>query len=192
MTGREGKGSSSFLFPHGGALGLDQLFEVFGLHDARVRKLKANVKLILAMPRVLVVGDDLRLDSPRGLSGRGGDFDHQNGSSAGVVIHEEVMTAHLELIGLQAGSFEEEDRSDAQSLYSLLENEIAPLYYNRDRKGVPHGWIKVVKEAVKTVTPAFSACRMMKEYTQKMYLPAAGQQASKSDLLEGKEIGETK
>ena len=71
---------------------------------------------------------------------------------------------------------EEEDRRDAESLYNLLENEIAPLYYDRDRMGVPHSWIKIVKEAIKTITPAFSACRMMKEYTQQMYLPAAGQQ----------------
>jgi starch phosphorylase len=67
----------------------------------------------------------------------------------------------------------EEDRIDAESLYGLLENEIVPLYYERDRVGVPHRWIKVAKEAIRTVSPAFSACRMMKEYTQKMYLPAA-------------------
>jgi starch phosphorylase len=91
----------------------------------------------------------------------------------------------------QASSPEEEDRRDAESLYNLLENEIAPLYYEVDRRGIPHGWIKIVKEAIKTITPAFSACRMMKEYTQEMYLPAAGQQASKNNPVEGKEVGKT-
>ena len=81
----------------------------------------------------------------------------------------------------QGGSPEEEDRTDAESLYNLLENEIAPLYYERDRKGVPHQWIKFVKEAIRTITPAFNACRMMKEYTQKMYLPASGQEETKAE-----------
>jgi starch phosphorylase len=83
------------------------------------------------------------------------------------------------------GNAEEEDRKDSESLYNLLEKEIAPLYYERDRKGVPHLWIKVVKEAIKTVTPGFNACRMMREYTQQMYLPAAGQQVTTNIPVEG-------
>jgi starch phosphorylase len=84
---------------------------------------------------------------------------------------------------------EDEDKTDSEALYNLLENEIAPLYYDRDRKGVPHQWIKVVKEAIKTITPAYNACRMMKEYTLKMYLSAVGQAGTKSNSDEGKEIG---
>ncbi len=85
----------------------------------------------------------------------------------------------------QVSSPEEEDRKDAESFYNLLENEIAPLYYDLDRRGIPHQWIKIVKEAIKTITPAFSACQMMKEYTQEMYLSAAGQQVQKNNLAEG-------
>jgi starch phosphorylase len=91
----------------------------------------------------------------------------------------------------QVSSPEEEDKKDAESLYNLLENEIAPLYYDLDRRGIPHRWIKIVKEAIKTITPAFSACRMMKEYTQQMYLPAAGQQVSKNNPVEGEEVENT-
>jgi starch phosphorylase len=80
---------------------------------------------------------------------------------------------------------EEEDKADSESLYSILENEIVPLYYERDRKGVPHRWIKIVKDAIQTITPAFNACRMMKEYTQQMYLPAAEQQELKNNSIEG-------
>jgi starch phosphorylase len=47
-----------------------------------------------------------------------------------------------------------------------------PLYYDRDRKGIPHRWIQVAKEAIKTVNPVFNACRMMKEYIERMYMPA--------------------
>ncbi|MGA3112383.1 MAG: alpha-glucan family phosphorylase [Candidatus Bathyarchaeia archaeon] len=92
----------------------------------------------------------------------------------------------------QVSSPEEEDRKDAESLYNLLEKEIAPLYYERDRKGVPRGWMQMVKEAIRTVTPAFNACRMMKEYNQEMYLPAAGRQVAKDNPAGGVSVGETK
>ncbi len=72
----------------------------------------------------------------------------------------------------KGGNQDEEDKADAEALYSLLENNIVPLFYDRDRKGVPHGWIQVAKEAIKTVNPVFNACRMMKEYVERMYIPA--------------------
>lgn len=68
---------------------------------------------------------------------------------------------------------EEEDRSDAESLYSLLENQVVPLYYERDRMGIPHGWIKAAKESIMSISGAFSASRMVKEYADQMYIPAA-------------------
>ncbi len=72
--------------------------------------------------------------------------------------------------GSGSNSLPEEDARDADSLYHLLEAEIVPLYYDRDRRGVPHRWIQVAKKAIGTVTPAFSATRMVKEYTERMYL----------------------
>ncbi len=75
--------------------------------------------------------------------------------------------------GFQGGGPAEEDRADSEALYNLLEKEIVPLYYDRDRAGVPHGWIKVAKEAIRSISPNFNACRMMTEYTQRMYGPAA-------------------
>jgi starch phosphorylase len=67
----------------------------------------------------------------------------------------------------------EEDNSDAEALYRLLEEEIVPLYYQRDRGGVPHGWMHTVKEAIGSIVPVFCARRMLKEYTERMYIPAA-------------------
>jgi starch phosphorylase len=67
---------------------------------------------------------------------------------------------------------EEEDRLDAESLYSLLEQQIVPLFYERDRAGVPHGWVQMIKEAIRSVSPRFCGKRMLKEYTEQMYLPA--------------------
>jgi starch phosphorylase len=68
---------------------------------------------------------------------------------------------------------EEEDAADAEALYHLLEEEIVPLYYNRDRSGVPCGWIRLVKEAIRSIVPIFSARRMLKEYTERIYRTAA-------------------
>ncbi|MDO8490456.1 MAG: alpha-glucan phosphorylase, partial [Dehalococcoidia bacterium] len=67
----------------------------------------------------------------------------------------------------------EEDRADADALYSLLENEIVPLYYDRDRMGVPHRWVQVAKQAIKSIGPVYCASRMVKEYAMRMYVPAA-------------------
>jgi glycogen phosphorylase len=67
---------------------------------------------------------------------------------------------------------EERDAADAESLYTTLENEVVPLFYDRDSDGVPRGWVQVMKEAIKYGAPAFSSRRMVKEYTERMYLPA--------------------
>jgi len=83
---------------------------------------------------------------------------------------------------------EEEDQHDAESLYSLLEQQIVPLFYERDRAGVPHGWVQMVKEAIRSVSPRFCGKRMLKDYTEQMYLPA--QKASQTlPALPGKAPG---
>jgi len=62
----------------------------------------------------------------------------------------------------------------------LLEEKIIPLYYERDIYGIPHGWIKLIKETIRSIAPVFNACRMAKEYTEQMYVNAAqnGQSAA--------------
>jgi starch phosphorylase len=66
-----------------------------------------------------------------------------------------------------------QDRADAEELYRLLEEKIVPLYYDRDINGIPHGWIQIIKEAIRSNAPLFSARRMVKEYARQMYLQAA-------------------
>lgn len=68
---------------------------------------------------------------------------------------------------------ENRDVNDAGALYHLLENEIVPLFYQRDSDGVPRGWIRVVKEAIASIAPLFSARRMVKEYIERFYVSAA-------------------
>lgn len=61
---------------------------------------------------------------------------------------------------------------DAQALYDLLEREIIPRYYERGPDGIPYGFVRVMKEAIKTVAPRFSTRRMLRDYLEKFYLPA--------------------
>ena len=65
-----------------------------------------------------------------------------------------------------------QDWADVQAMYALLEEQLVPTFYDRDATGVPHRWIQIVKESIRTVLPHFSTRRMVKEYVQKMYLPA--------------------
>jgi starch phosphorylase len=67
---------------------------------------------------------------------------------------------------------EERDAADAEAIYNLLEKEIVPRYYRKTGDGIPHDWVRVMKEAIKSCGPKFSARRMVKEYTLKFYAPA--------------------
>jgi len=64
--------------------------------------------------------------------------------------------------------------ADAQALYGLLEDKVIPLYYERSDDGIPHGFVQVMKQAIASVAPRFSARRMVKEYVEQLYLPAWG------------------
>jgi starch phosphorylase len=68
---------------------------------------------------------------------------------------------------------EDEDKADAESLYHLLEDEIVPLFYNRDCGGTPCQWTRMVKQSIGSVVPFFSSRRMLKEYVERMYVVAA-------------------
>jgi starch phosphorylase len=69
---------------------------------------------------------------------------------------------------------DEVDAADADALYRLLEEQVVPAYYERDARGVPRRWIRMVKEAIRSVVPRFSTRRMVKEYAERMYAPALG------------------
>ena len=58
------------------------------------------------------------------------------------------------------------------TFYDTLENEVIPRYFARNAAGVPEGWIAVMKNSIRTCTPAFSMARMVKEYATTYYLPS--------------------
>jgi len=64
------------------------------------------------------------------------------------------------------------DQADAEAIYGILEKEIIPLYYRVSDDGIPHGWVKAMKESIKSNAPRFSARRMVKEYSEKFYARA--------------------
>ncbi|MDA3947285.1 MAG: alpha-glucan family phosphorylase [Helicobacteraceae bacterium] len=73
--------------------------------------------------------------------------------------------------GWTFGSEPSDDAEDAASLYDTIENEIVPLYYDVRENGISHGWIDKMKESMMSISPRFSARRMMKEYMRKFYVP---------------------
>ena len=65
------------------------------------------------------------------------------------------------------------DEEDAQSLFSLLENTVIPLFYDRSASGIPEKWVAVIKRSMQTLAPQFNTERMLSEYYEQMYLPTA-------------------
>lgn len=62
-----------------------------------------------------------------------------------------------------------QDKLDAATIYGLLENEIVPLYYNRNKKGFSEGWIKVIKNSIATIAPHYTMKRQLDDYYSKFY-----------------------
>jgi len=66
-------------------------------------------------------------------------------------------------------SQEFQDRLDAATIYSLLENEIIPLYYNKDKKGISKGWIQVIKNSIAQIAPHYTMKRQLDDYYTRFY-----------------------
>jgi len=67
------------------------------------------------------------------------------------------------------------DREEARTLYEILEHQMLPLYYRRDKMGYSPDWIRMAKRSMATILPRFNASRMLNEYLSKFYLPASTQ-----------------
>jgi starch phosphorylase len=79
--------------------------------------------------------------------------------------------------GVSGDNYDAVDAADADALYRLLEEEVVPAFFDRDAGKVPHRWVATIKQAITTVAPRFSARRMVKEYTERMYAPALEKRA---------------
>ena len=95
-------------------------------------------------------------------------YDGQNGFAiGGGETHTDVAT---------------HDSRDGDALLRVLRDEVIPLYDERDRDGLPHGWIVRMKRAIRTLGWRFSADRMVMDYVLNAYIPAAGGTSSQTIL----------
>jgi starch phosphorylase len=73
---------------------------------------------------------------------------------------------------IQNGTVEFQNEVDSSSLYQLLENQIIPLYYAKPDGKLPLAWLQLMRESIRSVTPVFNTHRMLKEYAERLYIPA--------------------
>ena len=87
-----------------------------------------------------------------------------------------------------------QDQLDAATIYGLLENEIVPLYYDRDKKGISKGWIKVIKNSIAQIAPHYTMKRQLDDYYEKFYNKEAKRfkEISKDNYRLAKEIAQWK
>jgi glycogen phosphorylase len=133
--------------------------------------------------RYLVQGVDVWLNNPRRpleASGTSGQKVVLNGGLNLSVLDGWWAEAYDGLNGFAIGTgrthsnMDVHDSRDGEDLYQALHNELIPLYYQRDRDGLPRGWIKRMKRTIRSLGWRFNADRMVMDYTQRCYIPAAG------------------
>ena len=74
--------------------------------------------------------------------------------------------------GKSLPSARRDDAADANELYTILEEKVIPLYYTQSFDGIPHEWVTMMKESIRSIATRYSARRMVKEYVQNYYVPA--------------------
>jgi starch phosphorylase len=132
--------------------------------------------------RHMVAGVDVWLNTPRRpyeASGTSGQKAGLNGSPNLSILDGWWAEGYNGKNGWAIGNAEAEYESeearnhvDAIALYEILENEVAPAFYERDARNIPYRWIRTVKEAIRSIAPQFSTARMLKEYTRNLYVPS--------------------
>jgi starch phosphorylase len=133
--------------------------------------------------RHLVQGVDVWLNNPRRpleASGTSGQKVVLNGGLNLSVLDGWWAEAYDGLNGFSIGkgrthsNMDVHDSRDGEDLYRTMKDELIPLYYQRDRDGLPREWIKRMKRTIRTLGWRFNADRMVMDYTMKCYVPAAG------------------
>ena len=156
---------------------------------ARGEGIRSHVVFIedydMVLARYLVQGVDIWLNTPRRpmeASGTSGMKATANGALNLSILDGWWVEAYEAdpLVGWAIGHGEEysedqntyQDSVEAEALYTLLEEEVVPLFYARGRDDLPRGWIERMKRAMRICCPLFSTNRMVKEYTTRAYLPS--------------------
>lgn len=136
----------------------------------------------IALARALVQGADIWLNTPKqGLeaSGTSGIKAAANGAVHLSTLDGWWCEGYAPQVGwcidcgLSPEGTELTDALEAQALYDLFEKEIIPLFYERDSDGLPHSWIAKMKRCMREIMPFFNTHRMVQEYAESLYFPAA-------------------
>ncbi|MGH9862206.1 MAG: alpha-glucan family phosphorylase [Candidatus Acidiferrales bacterium] len=144
----------------------------------------------LVVARYLVQGVDIWLNTPRrGMeaSGTSGMKVLPNGGINISILDGWWVEGYKPDVGWGIGRGEEyqdhnyQDSVESNALYDLLEHDVVPLFYDRAADGLPRGWIARMKKSLRMLSPTFSTNRMLWEYTEKYYLPAARHYAQLSE-----------
>ena len=155
------------------------------LHDVSMMpQFKGKVFVVedynIALARYLVSGVDVWLNNPRRpmeASGTSGQKAAING-----VVNFSILDGWWAegyngkngwAIGTNAEyeSYDIQDNADSQSIYEILENEIIPAYYNKDKNGISAEWIQLMKNSIMSNAGKFSTSRMLVDYTEELYMP---------------------
>jgi len=154
------------------------------VHLSRDPQLSGHIVFIedygLRVGRELVQGVDLWLNTPR----RGEEACGTSGMKAGIngILNLSILDGWFDeayeisggwAIGDRELYSEDQDEIHARAIYSILENEIVPMYYKaRDEEGVPTDWVRRMKQSLMHLSPQFNAQRMVVEYVSQLYDPA--------------------
>lgn len=152
----------------------------------------------LLLAERLVEGVDLWINTPRRpweASGTSGMKVAVNGGLNLSELDGWWAEAYAPEIGWALGDGEEHDGDpawdavEADALYTLLEEEVLPCFYDRDEQGIPRSWVRRMRESLAKLSPQYSSSRMVREYTSGIYLPSA-QAVSNRTANQGKLAGE--
>ena len=134
----------------------------------------------IGMSRYLVSGVDVWLNNPRRpleASGTSGQKAALNGVINFSVLDGWWAEAYNQTNGWRIGtnadyqSYEEQDNSDANSIYDTLENKIIPTYYEKNESGYSDSWVRIMKNSIITNAGKYSTTRMLEDYVSKIYIP---------------------
>jgi starch phosphorylase len=155
------------------------------IHFARGADVRHNVVFLedydISVARYLVQGVDVWLNTPRRpneASGTSGMKVLANGGLNLSVLDGWWDEGYAPETGWAIGNGEEyanpdyQDQVESEALYNLLENDIVPLFYDRDSAEIPHGWVAKMKASMMKLSPVFSTNRMVAEYTERFYIPS--------------------
>ncbi|HAG80033.1 MAG TPA: alpha-glucan phosphorylase [Cyanobacteria bacterium UBA12227] len=156
------------------------------IHTIREAGIDSNVVFIpnydIYIARLMVAGCDVWLNTPRRpreASGTSGMKAAMNGLPNLSILDGWWDEADYIRTGWSIGNGEEyddpdyEDEVEANALYDLFEQEVVPLFYNRDQEGIPRGWVAKMKDAIRLNCPMFNTARMLRDYATRAYFPAS-------------------